>query len=250
MGRIGNNNARLLKIDGSRIVCKAEKGGLMQRVDNTFGLLRDSYEEAETILLAKLNDPCEDHQRVRLGLNRLHRSCTRVVDALATTADYLAETSDLKARAEVYFHLGQMMERIHDWESARRWYTNALELEPRSRFYWYFLHNNLGFCLYKVKRFADAENYLHEAIGIDDTRANAFKNLGLIREGEGRYVEAAQSYVAAVRAEASDPRALRHLVELPDRHKEVFDGIPDLEYQIGKCREAVGYVARKGDKPM
>ncbi len=206
-------------------------------------------EEVEKHLLARLNDPTEDHQRVRLELIRLYRSMARAVDALAVARDYLVETADTEARAECYYHLGQTMERISDWESAIRWYTRAMELRPRSRLYWYMIHNNIGFSLNQQGRFTDAEKYLHEAIAIENTRANAFKNLGLSLEGQGRYAEAARSFIAAVRADASDPRALRHLMELADRHTEVYAAIPDLEYQIAKCRKAVEYVARMGGKP-
>jgi Flp pilus assembly protein TadD len=203
-------------------------------------------EGAEPILRAKLNDPNEDHPRARLDLLRLYRSMGRAADALAVATDYLAGTSDVEASAEVLFHLGQTMERVRDWESAIRWYTQAMELRPRSVFYWYLIHNNIGFSLNQQERFVDAEVYLRKAILIDPRRANAFKNLGLSLEGQGRLAEAARSYVASVRADAADPRALRHLEELVERHSEVHELIPDLEHQIAKCREAVEYVARNG----
>ena len=60
---------------------------------------------------------------------------------------------------------------------------------------------------------SEAEPRCRAAIRIDPQRYNAHKNLGLSLEGLGRYAEAAQAFVEAVRAEASDPRALKHLEE-------------------------------------
>jgi tetratricopeptide (TPR) repeat protein len=196
-------------------------------------------DEAEKHLLARLNDPNEDQQSARLELVRFYRSTCRVVDAMFYAEEYLSKTTDLEKKAEAYFHLGQAMEHVKDWESAFRFYTKALEFEPRTKFYWYFIHNNIGFCLNQLKRYSDAEKYLREAITIDSSRANAHKNLGLSLEGQGRFVEAAQSFIGAVRADASDPRALKHLEELAGQHKELYDAVPDLSYQIQCCRQAV-----------
>jgi tetratricopeptide (TPR) repeat protein len=202
-------------------------------------------DEVEKHLLARMNDPTEDHQRVRLDLLRLYRSMGRAADALAVATDYLAETSDTEAHAECFFHIGQTMEHVQDWESAIRWYTNALELRPRNQFYRYFCNNNLGFCLNQVGRFSDAEEYLHKAIAIDNSRANAFKNLALSLSGRGRHVEAARTYIAAIRADASDSRALGHLEELTEQNPNLYDAFPDLGHQIQKCRQAVDYAASR-----
>lgn len=200
-------------------------------------------EEAEKHLLAKLKDPTESQQSARLELVRFYRSTCRAVDAMCYAEEYLANTTDLEEKAEAYFHLGQAMEHVKDFESAFRFYTKSLEFEPRTRFYWYFIHNNIGFSLNQLKRYSNAEKYLREAISIDPSRANAFKNLGLSLDGQSRFVEAAESFIAAVRADASDPRALMHLEDLSEHHNELYAEMPDLSYKIHKCREAVTYVA-------
>jgi hypothetical protein len=51
--------------------------------------------------------------------------------------------------------------------------------------------------------------------------------------------------LAAVRANASDDRALMHLEDLAERHKELFTEISDLEDQISKCRGAVEFAKRQ-----
>ena len=43
----------------------------------------------------------------------------------------------------------------------------------------------------------------------------------------------------AVRAEARDPRALKHLEDLVAAHPEIVEEIPDLLEQVEACRTAV-----------
>jgi tetratricopeptide (TPR) repeat protein len=202
-----------------------------------------TIEDAEKHFLAKLKDPNENHKAVRLELMRIYRSMGRVVEAMSYAEEYLAETQNVEEKAEAYFTLGQAMERIDDFESAVRFYMLALELEPRHKFQRYFIRNNIGFSLNQLDRYLEAEKYLCEAIAIDTTHANAYKNLGMCLAGQERYAEAAKSFISAVQANASDSRALRHLEKLAEQHKAVFDDFPDLKGQIRKCREAVAYAA-------
>jgi tetratricopeptide (TPR) repeat protein len=157
--------------------------------------------------------------------------------------DYLAQTTDLEARAEMYFFMGQAMEHANDFESAYRFYLLALELKPSNVFYQYFIHNNIGYSLNRLSRYVEAENYLRKAIEIEPERLNGHKNLGLSLEGQGRYTEAARSFVAAVQTNASDPRALRYLEELAERHPETSAEMPDLSYHLIMCRQAVAFAA-------
>lgn len=204
--------------------------------------------KTEEALLAMLEDPNQNQQSARWELVQLYRSAGRIVDAMYHAEEYLAGARNSDEKAGMYFYLGQAMEHVKDWESAFRFYTKALEQEPGDKLIWYFIHNNIGFSLNQLERYSDAEKYLLDAIAIDAGRANAFKNLGLSLEGQRRFVEAAQSFIAAVEANAADPRALRHLEELSRRHKEVYLDMADLDEQITKCREVVEYAAKQRTK--
>ena len=204
-----------------------------------------TIEEAEMHFLAKLNDPNENHKAVRLELVRIYRLMGKVADAMSFATEYLEETNDLEEKAEAYFTLGQAMEHNDDFETAVRFYMLALELEPRNKFHAYFIRNNIGFSMNHLNRHIEAEKYLREAIAIDTSHANAHKNLGLSLEGQQRYGEAARSFIAAVQANASDPRALWHLEELTERHPETFAEILDLSYQTNMCRKAVEFAAQR-----
>jgi len=204
---------------------------------------RVTFEDAESHFLAKLNDPNGDQQAARRELVLLYRTTKRTTDALYYAEEYLTHTTNLEARTEMYFFMGQAMEHANDFESATRFYLVAFELSPRNASYQYFIRNNIGFSLNQLHRFVDAESFLREAIDIDPDRANGHKNLGLSLEGQRRYAEAARSFIAAVQANASDSRALKHLEELAKRQRELYTEIPDLSYQINMCRQAVAFAS-------
>ena len=204
-----------------------------------------SAEEYEPLLLAKLNEPSENQQNTRLQLMLFYRSSCRASDAMYYAEQYISHASDAEEEATAYFVLGQTMERICDFESALRFYLQGVALEPHEQFYQYFFRNNIAFSLNQLKRYEEAEAYLWEAITIDSSRANAFKNLGLSLEGQGKLAEAVNCFIAAIRTDASDPRALSHLEGLAAEHEQVYGQIPDLGYHIHKCREAVAYVRER-----
>lgn len=88
--------------------------------------------------------------------------------------------------------------------------------------------------------------YVRQAGINDKLHFHAFKNLGMSLRGQGKLGEAALSFVAAVRADAADPRALKHLEELVAEHEELYEQVPDLDFQIQNCRKAVEFVKRSG----
>jgi tetratricopeptide (TPR) repeat protein len=202
-----------------------------------------TLKEAERYLLARLNDPALDPQEVRLELVRFYGSTGSEAEAMRYADEYLGASGDMAEKARVLFHQGQMMEHLKDWETSLWFYKKALELGTPAGIDLYFVLNNIGFCMNQLGRHVEAEPYLLEAIRLDPSRANAFKNLGLSFQGQGRYVDAALRFIEAVRADAADPRALSHLEDLVVHNKEVYRDIPDLDYQIFKCREAVEYAS-------
>ena len=92
------------------------------------------------------------------------------------------------------------------------------------------------YSLNQLGRYAEGADYCRRAITISQQPPNAHKNLGLALVGQGRYREAAESFIAATQADAADPRSLRHLEALLSEH-------PELAFEFSKavaaCREAV-----------
>lgn len=101
-----------------------------------------------------------------------------------------------------------------------------------------FLHNNRGFCLNRLGRYRDAEKYCRKAIEINGDRHNAYKNLGVALQAQGKYAEAAASFLRAALMFPPDYRSIEHLEELLANHrKEVETQIPDIEERLGTLIE-------------
>jgi tetratricopeptide (TPR) repeat protein len=146
-------------------------------------------------------------------------------------------SKDPSEKASYYLNLGAQMEGIQDYESAITFYSRARSLEPTNPFLWYFINNNLGYCLNQFGRFDEAEPCCRLAIKVDPSRHNAYKNLGVSLEGQGQWAEAAKCYLQAVRANVADPRALRHLQSLVENHPEISQEIPDIDDRIHEASE-------------
>src|SRR5216117_3276640 len=63
----------------------------------------------------------------------------------------LADSAEKKATC--YLAMGQSMEQMRDYASAIIFYSRALALEPVNNDTWYFINNNLGYCLNQVGRY-------------------------------------------------------------------------------------------------
>jgi tetratricopeptide (TPR) repeat protein len=204
----------------------------------TGDLVALSFEEAERLLQKNLSDAKTNPQDALWELARLYSHARQHEKAL----QYLRKVMDLKPDAEhkasCVLGMGQAMEQVGDYGSAVRYYREALGLEPVNTGTWYFINNNLGYCLNTLGKFAEGERFCRNAIEIDPQRPNAFKNLGISLQGQQKFRDAARCFVQATQANASDPRALKLLEELLAQHPEL-----DLGAELECCRKAVA-VAR------
>ncbi len=154
-----------------------------------------------------------------------------------------ALASDDEERARGGLAMGQLQEQRGDFEAAARTYGAALEFKPENGDTGYWLRNNLGYSLLQLARPKEAIPYLEAAATIDHGRPNAYKNLGLAHELIGAYAIAVAYFVSATQANAADPRSLRHLEELVERHPGVLAEVPDLAAKLAACRAAVDHAA-------
>jgi len=58
-------------------------------------------------------------------------------------------------------------------------------------------------------------------------------------EGLATYARAAECFVNATQANASDPRSLQHLESLVAGHPEILAEVPHLADTLAECRRAV-----------
>jgi tetratricopeptide (TPR) repeat protein len=107
-------------------------------------------------------------------------------------------------------------------------YNHALATDPDDPLVRYFANNNLGYSLLQLGRFDEAEEYCEAAILINPEQYNAHKNLGLAREGQGRWMDAALSLAEAVRLCPQNTRAWLHLQQLLGLKPGLMAESPDL----------------------
>ena len=200
---------------------------------------RVSAAEAEKMLLEKLAIHERIVERTILDLACLNRNMGHPEKAMQYIKRLMVITDDLEKKASYLMAMGCSMEQMRNYEEAIVYYSQALSLEPTNGETWYFINNNLGFCLNYFNKYLEAEPYCRAAIKINPHQHNAYKNLGISMEGQGKYPEAAVLYIKAVETNARDPRAFMLLEELVVKHETIKYDLPDIQDQINKCREAV-----------
>jgi tetratricopeptide (TPR) repeat protein len=204
-----------------------------------------SNAETEKMLLDKLAGASADPRNALWELAQFYKLSGQHEKALVRLRELIERLPNPEDKANCVFTMGQAMEQVGDYAAAIRYYKEAEALEPTRTFTWYFINNNLGFCLNTLGKFVEGEKYCRRALEIDPKRPNAHKNLGLAFAGQERHREAAQCFVDATQANAADARAFRLLEELIKRH-------PELEYEfqgdLDCCRKAIEVAHQKAQE--
>ena len=202
----------------------------------TSDLVELADEQQERRLLGKLQAAGNDPGQALWDLAQFYKRRGKLDLAIEILNHLLTLAPTLEHKAQIILTLGQTAENSKDFELAVRFYRQALSIEPCNPGHWYFIHNNLGFSLNQLGKYAEGEDYCRRAIAISEEWPNAFKNLGLALVGQCRYHEAAEAFVRATQVNASDARSLGHLEGLISEH-------PELEYdfasRLRECRDAV-----------
>jgi tetratricopeptide (TPR) repeat protein len=173
------------------------------------------------------------------NLSTFYSQCGRLEEAEACILQLLAAKKNSSDTAVHLLQLGQIAERRDDYELAIDHYQRGLEAGPTMQFAQYFLRNNLGYSLIRMRRYKEAKPLLEEAIKINPNRANAYKNLGFSFWGLGKRVEAAKYFIEATCVDAGDRRSLRHLEKLYSIHPKIAESIPEFDSLLMACRAAV-----------
>lgn len=205
-------------------------------------LIELSNKEAEKMLLERVEQEKDKPDNALWQLARFYSFTNRHDEAMACVRRIVDGTEDLEKKAACFLAMGGLMEQMDNYEAAIEFYREAFTLEPRNTRTWYFIHNNLGYCLNILGRYDEGERYCRSAIAIDARRANAYKNLGIALYGQEKIREAAQSFVRAVRVNAGDARSLVHLKALLEEHPDLR---PEFETDLEHCRKAVEFAARQ-----
>ncbi len=207
-------------------------------------LVELSFDEAEKRLLRRLEDE-RDHPEESIWQLVLLYSQAGRQDVAETYLRRLIDRggADPETRGAQLLALGQLGEQRSDFEGASSYYRLGLACEPEAPDTSFFLRNNLGYCLNVLGQHAEAEQLCRAAIRIQPNRPNGHKNLGIALAAQGRVDDAARAFVDAVRANAADPRALRHLEELLAKHPDIATRVPEVGERLENCRKAVEVAA-------
>jgi len=179
--------------------------------------------DTEGLLLERLKNTStdEDYFRWMLFVVGFYRGVNKIDAATELLEGFIKVSKDREQAAHCHLALGQIATDEQRLDAALRHFATALDLAPEKGKIGYVLHNNIGYCLNQLKRFADGEKHCRKAIDIDWTRASAFRNLGVSLQGQGMLVEAAWALVEAIKAESSDNRARAILQKLVAANAEM-----------------------------
>lgn len=194
--------------------------------------------EIEQKLLKTLGKKGGDDPDALWDLARFYQHMRRIDEAAAFMNRFIGMTDDSEKISAGFLSLGQLEERRCNWPEAVSQYRKALSYEPCSPDLWYFIHNNLGFSLNQLGEYDAAIPYLKQAIEIEPRRSNAYKNLGLALEALGELSKAAEMFIAATQVNASDPRALGHLLKMMKANPALTEKDPDLLSRADACLTA------------
>jgi len=183
-------------------------------------------------------------------LQRRHEdSCARLAQiaqqsgntklAIEQVENLVTITRNPESKAHYLLWLGILLEQVLDFEGASVCYGEAIAMEPTDKTTWYFLHNNMGYCLNRLGKYVDADWYCRAAINVDRRKYNAYKNLGIALAGQSDHSSAVRFLVEAIRLNPLDPRALLHLEQITSGHPELAEEIPNVDELVEECRRAV-----------
>src|ERR1700731_2038675 len=173
-------------------------------------------------------------------LARLYNATERHDQALQCLRRILACESDLERKAGCALALGATMEQRNDFPAAIKYYREAMAMEPSRNDVWYFIHNNLGYSYNQVGQFEEGEKCCRSAIQINPCRPNGHKNLGIALAAQGKYREAAMSYITGTFNHAGDERSFKLLQELIKDHPELAF---DFQSHFDRCEKRVRFAA-------
>ncbi len=187
-----------------------DKKNVIQEKENS-----NSAQDTEKLLLERLKSSTteEDYFRWMLFVVGYYRSVGNVSSAILLLENFLRKkVADDEKNAHCQLALGQIATDDHRLEAALGHFQAALGFQPRKKKIAYVIHNNIGYCLNQLGRFADAATHCRTAIEINWKRASGYRNLGVSLQGQGQLTGAAWALVEAVKLESSDDRA-RALLE-------------------------------------
>ncbi|MBM3254606.1 MAG: hypothetical protein FJZ16_10155 [Candidatus Omnitrophica bacterium] len=195
-----------------------------------FVVVHFALEGKEKALLDSLTFADEANERLRIlgELMSVYRYANKYDDLISILEHQFTDYP--LWNAHILFKLGQVCEGKKDFNRASKYYIKSIGLGVQDAWLNYYQRNNLAFCYNFRMAYKKAEVLCREAIQINPKAHNAWKNLGVSLEFQGRHFEAARCYLTAMRLNAIDQRAAMHLKRMLDRQpllRNNFDSLKD-----------------------
>jgi tetratricopeptide (TPR) repeat protein len=185
-------------------------------------------QHTERLLLERLKNSAseDDYFRWLLFVVGFYRGVNKIEAATALLNGFLEKTDNNERKAHCQLALGQIATDQHRLDAALSHFLAALGFAPKRKRVAYVLHNNIGYCLNMLGRYAEGEKYCRGAIDINSKRASGYRNLGVSLQGQKSLIGAAWALTEAMKAEASDPRAGTLLQKLLAEHPTIVIQCP------------------------
>ncbi len=162
-----------------------------------------------------------------LGLSRAKRiknagifSAKNASDLISAFATLIGTPVEITAGEKLMKEAGYC-EGAGDYQGAFWLYEGCFKFKTDRSDVKYFRLNNLGFCLLYLRKFREAEPCLRSATELQPKLYNAWKNLGISLEHQGKAEDAAKCYIQAINLSNAEGRSLKHLLRLISRHQEL-----------------------------
>lgn len=159
----------------------------------TLGKLSEA-EQATRDFLRTRNNSADGHYLLAYILFKEQRAKESLAEYTEAARYRIPTAAELIAVASDYVLL-------KDYQDADRWFTRAVELNPKDALGWYYL----GRTKYNLNRFEEAIGAFRETLKLDPKNVKASDNLGLSYEGLNQTDEAVNAYRNAIEWQMGSP---------------------------------------------
>jgi tetratricopeptide (TPR) repeat protein len=184
------------------------------------------YEDVGTIV--KRGDVLFGYQIYTEALQEYNRSTELTECMLSDFKPYIELSelpSDTKIKLAMPFGKVAYLHSNKDYQSAIRYYSRAIEINPDCSEY----HCGLGRAYYKIGSLVDAETSLNEAVRLDETSKEAHYNLGRASYEQGKYSNAFK-YLSLAKEHGMVTEDMENMLqESCLQVKRWCDEVPDLK---------------------
>ena len=192
------------------------------------GELMDSGKTDEGLALAKglLAGTAED-RAVWLALGEMYVRARRWSDADDAFNKADALSTKPEERTILLFTRGEWAERQKQYKPAKRYFRQALKLDPDSA----MTLNYLGYMMaYRGKNLSEALDLIQKAVQAEPLNGAYLDSLGWVYFKMGNYELAEENLRQAVERDASDPTVHDHLAELYSKTRRI--GLAAAQWEI------------------